>query len=294
MMQILFAMPGNEALADELVKTGACEAGIVDVRRFPDGESYVRIRSGVAGRRTAILCTLARPDERILALLFVARELKSLGALSVTLIAPYLAYMRQDIRFHPGEALTSRHFAELISREFNALVTVDPHLHRYAGLEQVYDIPALALASAPLLAEWVRANVAMPVIVGPDAESEQWVSEIAAAAGAPFVLLEKRRLGDSQVQLRVPPLDQWRERAPVIVDDIISSGATTLEALRSLNAAGLRKPTCLAVHALFSETAEARIEAAATALVSTNSVPHPTNGVTIAPLIARALGSLHG
>lgn len=293
-MQLLFAMPGNEALANELVEAGACEAGIFDVRQFPDGESYIRIRSGVAGRRTAILCTLARPDQRILALLFAARELKSLGALSVTLIAPYLAYMRQDIRFNPGEALTSRHFAELISSEFDALVTVDPHLHRYAALDQVYDIPALALASAPLLAEWVRANLTKPVIIGPDAESEQWVSEIAAAAEAPCVLLEKRRLGDSQVQLSVPPLGPWRECAPVIVDDIISSGATILEALRALDAAGLRRPACLAVHALFSDASAARIAEATTSVISTNSVPHATNGVTIAPLIARALGGLHG
>lgn len=293
-MQLLFAMPGNEALSDELVKIGACEAGTLDARRFPDGESYVRIRSGVAGRRTAILCTLARPDERVLALLFAAREMKSLGALSVTLIAPYLPYMRQDIRFNPGEALTSRHFAELISREFDALVTVDPHLHRYAALEQVYDIPALALAAAPLLAAWVRANVTMPVIVGPDAESEQWVSEIAAAADAPFVLLEKRRLGDRQVQLSVPPLGEWRQCHPVIVDDVISSGATALAALHCLAAAGLRTPACLAVHALFSNNAEAQIVAATTALISTNSVPHATNGVTIAPLIASALSRLHG
>lgn len=102
-------MPGNESLATELARIGPWPAGALETRIFPDGESYVRILSDVADQRTAILCTLARPDSRFLRLVFAARTLKELGACSVALIAPYLSYMRQDSRFEPGEALTLRH-----------------------------------------------------------------------------------------------------------------------------------------------------------------------------------------
>src|SRR3546814_2878173 len=94
----------------------------------------MRLHSAVAGCDAAVVCTLARPDDQFLQLLFAARLLRESGARSVQLVAPYLAYMRQDRRFHDGEALTSRQFAQLLSAEFDGLVTVDPHLHRYGNL----------------------------------------------------------------------------------------------------------------------------------------------------------------
>lgn len=289
MVGMVFAMPGNERLAAEIVRIGPWKAGGLEARRFPDGESYVRILSDVADRRTAILCTLARPDSRFLMLVFAARALKALGARSVTLIAPYLSYMRQDARFRPGEALTARHFAELISREFDRLVTVDPHLHRYRDLREIYEIPATTLHSAPLLAEWVRNNVEDPIIIGPDSESEQWVSEIAEAADAPYLVLEKRRLGDRSVVLKAPDLRRWGHRRPVVVDDIISSGATIVEASRCLRAHRIATPACLIVHALFPDQVRSRLAAATVALVSTNTVSHPTNGISVAAMIAAVL-----
>ena len=288
-MGMVFAMPRNERLAADLVRIGPWQAGGLETRRFPDGESYVRILSDVTDRRTAILCTLARPDSRFLMLVFAARELKTLGARSVTLIAPYLSYMRQDARFRPGEALTARHFAELISREFDRLITIDPHLHRYRDLREIYGIPATTLHSAPLLAEWVRANVDDPVIIGPDCESEQWVSDIAKAADAPYLVLEKQRLGDRSVVLKAPDLRQWGRRRPVVVDDIVSSGATIVEASKCLRAHGMAPPVCLIVHALFPDQVRSRLAAATAALVSTNTVPHPTNGISVAVMIAAVL-----
>ena len=288
-MGILFSMPGNESLATELARIGPWPAGALETRIFPDGESYVRILSDVADQRTAILCTLARPDSRFLRLVFAARTLKELGACSVSLIAPYLSYMRQDSRFEPGEALTSRHFAELLSREFDRLITVDPHLHRYADLGEIYSIPTVAVRSAPLLARWVQDNIDRPVIIGPDAESEQWVSSIAGMADAPYLVLEKRRLGDRAVQLEVPDLVQWKHSHPVIVDDIVSSGVTLVEAAKCLQAQGLPAAACLVVHALVGDWAQRSLAAMGSVLISTNTVPHATNGISIAAAIAEVL-----
>ncbi len=183
-MAIFFPLPGNEELASELADLTAGEVGRLELRHFPDGETYVRILADVEARKVFVVCTLAHPDPQLVGLAFVARQLRELGAAKVELVAPYLPYMRQDRIFHRGEALSSRLFAELVQQPFDRLLTIDPHLHRHASLDEVYDIPTTVIRSAPLLADWVRTNVEEPLIIGPDAESAQWVEALAEQAAA--------------------------------------------------------------------------------------------------------------
>jgi len=265
---------------------------VLETRRFPDGESYVRIGSDVAGRRVLAVCSLAGPDEQFLPLVFAAGVARELGAARVDLVAPYLAYMRQDARFRPGEAVTSRQFAKLVSREFDGLVTVDPHLHRHASLDEIYAIPAIAARAAPLLAAWIAENVERALIVGPDSESEQWAAEVAALAGAPHVVLEKSRHGDRDVSIEVPDLGAWRDRQPVLIDDIVSSGQTVIEAAAGIVRQRLAPPVCLAVHALLDAEVGRRLARATRAVVSTDTVPHPSNGIAVVTLLADAVRSL--
>lgn len=288
-MRLILPLPGAETLASEIADGQKAELGAVETRRFPDGESYVRLPTEVAGRDVIIVCSLARPDEQFLRLVFAARAARELGATRLTLVAPYLAYMRQDKRFQPGEALTSRHFADLISREFDALITVDPHLHRHKNLSEIYSIPATALRAAPLLADWIRLNVERPLIIGPDIESEQWVSQVAERAAAPHLVLSKLRHGDRDVEIAIPDLAAWHGRQPVLIDDIVSSGRTMIETAEGLIAKGLDKPVCVAVHALFAEDAYQRLSDLARSVVSTNTVSHPSNGISVAPLLIEAL-----
>ena len=110
MKSLLIALPGNEAFAAGLAGAVGGESGQITTRRFPDGESYVRIETPVSGRRVALVCSLHRPDEKVMQLLFAAETVRELGARSVGLVTPYLAYMRQDRRFQPGEAVTSLAF----------------------------------------------------------------------------------------------------------------------------------------------------------------------------------------
>src|SRR6478736_3809956 len=135
---LLFPLPGNQVLAERLALALDAEVGEVAMRDFPDGETYVRLVTDAANRQVAIVGTLACPNEKTVPLLFLA------GAASVGIIAPYLAYMRQDARFHPGEAITARLFADLVSRSSDWLVTIDPHLHRIATLADIYSVPATA------------------------------------------------------------------------------------------------------------------------------------------------------
>lgn len=290
-MKLILPMPGNERLASDLAGRPGAELGRLESRRFPDGESYVRLACDVAGRDVVIICTLAQPDEQFLRLVFAARAAREVGAASLTLVAPYLAYMRQDKRFQLGEAVTSNHFASLLSKEFDRLVTVDPHLHRHKDLGEIYAIPAVALHATPLLADWIKREVERPLIIGPDLESEQWVSDVAGRVGAPSVVLQKQRHGDRSVDIAIPDLGAWRDYQPVLIDDIVSSGRTMIQACEGLIAQGLKKPVCVVVHALFAEDAFARLSGLAQAIVSTDTAPHPTNRISIAPLIHEALAS---
>ena len=125
MKSVILALPGNEQLAAGLAAKLQAEVGRMTVRRFPDGESYVRIETPVDGRNVVLACGLHNPDSKISALLFAASTARELGAARVGLVAPYLAYMRQDKRFNEGESITSVHFAKLISRYVDWLVTVE-------------------------------------------------------------------------------------------------------------------------------------------------------------------------
>jgi ribose-phosphate pyrophosphokinase len=152
---LVFSVPGNEAAAEALAAELDSKAGRAEVRQFPDGEWYVRIDSEVSGREALVVASLDHPDWRVLAAYFVAATARDLGASQVGLVAPYLAYMRQDRRFRPGEGVTSAYFGRLISGAFDWLVTVDPHLDRRASLGEIYSIPTRVVHAAPLIAAWV-------------------------------------------------------------------------------------------------------------------------------------------
>lgn len=286
---VLLAMPGNEAFAARLAARLDAEQVLLEQRRFPDGESYLRLHGDVGGANVVVVCTLADPDPQFLSLVFAAETARHLGAARLTLVVPYLAYMRQDAIFHPGEALTSATFARLLSGAFDAMVTVDPHLHRYKDLSEIYTIPAMAAHAGPLLGRWIKAQVERPLVVGPDAESLQWVEKVAAAADAPSVLLIKSRSGDRRVEVALPDLGVWRGCTPVLVDDVISSGMTMVEAAAGLARAGFPPPVCVAVHALFAGDAYARLKAVTRDIVSTDSIPHHSNRIGLAELIAERI-----
>jgi ribose-phosphate pyrophosphokinase len=173
MKPLLFYFPSEEKLAQSLNHRGFAELGQFTHRYFPDGESYLQIHTPVQGREVFVLCSLNQADAKLLPLIFFADTARELGALSMRLIAPYLGYMRQDKRFQAGEAITSHSFAQIISQYFDALYTVDPHLHRRKSLSEIYSIPTQVLHTAPLLAEWIQQNVSNPLLIGPDEESRK-------------------------------------------------------------------------------------------------------------------------
>lgn len=288
--RVFIALPGDQPLAEALAESLGGEVAALEYRKFPDGESYLRINASLDRRSVVMVARLARPDPKIPALLFAADLVRDLGASSVGLVAPYLPYMRQDIRFLSGEALTSASFARWISNVFDWLVTVDPHLHRYTGLDEIYSIPSKAVQAAPALADWISTNVQRPVVIGPDAESGQWVQAVAAHAGLAWRVMCKQRFGDQDVRIAAPDLAGLEEHSPVLVDDIVSSGGTLACAAKALVQAGLAAPKCVAVHGLFGQDSRKTLAAAGIQqVVCTDSVVVPEGVIEIAPLLSAAV-----
>jgi ribose-phosphate pyrophosphokinase len=293
MSPILFAMPGSEPFAARLASLTGCEQHDLLVRRFPDGESYVRLLTDVTDRDVIFVAVLDRPDDKILPLYFAASIARELGARRIGLVIPYLPCMRQDARFCSGEGITSMHFGRFVSGFCDWLVTVDPHLHRHHDLAEVYSVATTVVHAAPEIAKWIAVNVRDPVIVGPDSESEQWTAEVAKNAGCPYTVLERTRHGDRDVDVAPPDLASWRGRTPVLVNDIVSTGRTMMAAASHFRTHGAPPPICIAEHPLFAGDAYVALQAAGVErIASCNTVAHSSNRIDICGPVAAAVGEV--
>ena len=262
----------------------------IDYHRFPDGESYVRIieKEGedLNNARIIVVSNLHQPDAKMLQLYFLCETLRELGVSRIELLVPYLPYMRQDIRFKPGEGITSRYFAKWVSQFVDRLITVDPHLHRYKALSDIYSIDTELIHASDSIAQWIGNNIQNAILIGPDSESEQWVKAVAEKANCPFLVLEKIRHGDRDVEVSVPDAERYRHCTPVLIDDIISTGKTMLQTALHLQNAGLNKPICIGVHAVCSDSDYQQLKAGyVEKVVSCNSIPHESNAIDIMPSI---------
>jgi ribose-phosphate pyrophosphokinase len=288
---LLLALPSDRAAAAAIAEAAGAELGEVEVRPFPDGELYVRLGQPVRGREVWVVATMHPVGERLLAALLVGGAARDAGAARVGLCAPYLGYLRQDAEFGAGEAVTSRLVARHLALAFDRLITIDPHLHRYASLDEVLPFPSRVVAAAPAIVGHLRPRGGRPIVVGPDAESRQWAAPIADALGAPLVVLEKTRRGDRDVAVSAAPADlPWAEATPIVVDDVISTGRTMIETLGALARVGARPALCVGIHAVFAGDALADLRAAGAAAIETcDTIRHPSNAIGVLGDLGRAL-----
>lgn len=289
---LLLAFEDEAGLARELAGALALPLAFVACHRFPDGELRLVVPKPLPAR-VLLLRGLQQPNDKLVELLIAAPAAREWGARTLWLIAPYLAYMRQDMEFRPGEAVSQRHIARLLAQHFERVITLDPHLHRIASLDEV--MPAgtgLALSAAPLLGEWIASQVPGALLIGPDEESAQWVREAGRAGGLAHAVGRKLRSGDHQVSLALPEIEV-AGRAVVLLDDMASTGRTLIGAAQQLLARGAASVDVAVTHALFNGDALPALKAAGVRHVwSSNAVPHESNAVSVAPLLAAALRPL--
>ncbi len=294
---VLLHLDDEAGPARRLAESAGLEARAVVEHRFPDQE--LRLTLPLTGsdespdempRTLVIYRSLDRPNDKLVELLLIARHASRQGARRLVLVAPYLAYMRQDIAFHPGEIVSQTLIGAFLAELFDAVITVDPHLHRIDRLDQAIPLEqAVALSGAVRLGELIAGKHDDPLLIGPDAEAHQWVRQAAAATGFGFGVCHKTRRGDREVAITLPEIE-LRGRRVVLMDDVASSGHTVARAAEALLAAGAASVDLAVTHALFAGDALDVIRAAGVGEVwSTDCIAHPSNAIPMAPLLATAL-----
>ena len=286
---LLLAFDDEQPLAESLAATLDIPLALVQRHRFPDGESKLRLPPALPAE-LLLLRGLHRPHHKLAELLITAPAARELGARRIVLVSPYLAYMRQDMAFSPGEAVSQRHIAALLGSQVDGLITVDPHLHRIQSLDEVMTgCRSLALSAAPLLGAWVARQVPGALLLGPDEEAMQWVAAAGRAHGLDHAVCHKQRLGDREVRVALPDLP-LAGRAVVLMDDVASTGRTLVEAATAALAAGAASVDVAVTHGLFVGEALAELRAAGVRQVwCSDTVPHANAVVSVASLLVDAV-----
>lgn len=287
----VYCFPDSAAAARALAGALGLACVPIDIHSFPDGESRVRVIA--AAPSAIVLCSLHQPNTKLLELILAAEALRDTGAQSLILVAPYLAYMRQDKAFLRGEAVSQRVIGRLLAGCFDRFVSVDPHLHRTPSLGDVFGgKPALTLTAAPAISAHIKARGLSPqtLLIGPDEESRAWVAAVAAPLDYAWVTATKVRHGDRHVTIALPAAVEIRGRPIIVIDDVISSGGTLRRLAESLRARGATSIEAYTTHALFSpEDTQGLKDSGVNAVYSCNSVPHRTNAIDLTSTLADGL-----
>jgi ribose-phosphate pyrophosphokinase len=284
----------GEHLAIELSQLMGLELVSVEIKKFPDGETYVRILGEVSGRDVVYINSLQRsPNESLIETLLTLDALRDLGATRLIAVIPYMSYARQDSRFNPGEAISVQTIAKLFkSMRLDHLVTVDMHLHRITDPSSLFGANFHNITGVRELAKYIKRNYSVEntVVIGPDEEAEQWAKIMAEdLGGLEYGVLKKTRLTAEKVAVVAEGLNVQGKNV-IIVDDIISTGGTIVEAVNTLRNLGAREIYVTTVHPLLIGNAYAKLlRLNLRDLVGTNSVLSPISKVSIAPAIGEKI-----
>ncbi len=289
---LLLGFPESYKEARELAELMGIQYADIKIHHFPDGESKVTLPIDMIKtcNQVFIYRSLDKPNEKLVELLLATEGVKNFDGIKQTLIAPYLAYMRQDKEFNPGEVISQKVIGKFLAESFDAVITVDSHLHRIQNLSQA--IPtrtALNLSATKPMAAFLKNQVDKPFLIGPDEESQQWVEAIALDDKMDFSIASKQRKGDREVIVKLPVAD-YKGRNIILVDDVASSGQTLIQAARELKQYQPKSISVMVTHAFFKDDSIEQLrQEDVTNIWSCNSVSHATNAVSLTDLIANGL-----
>ncbi|MCK5801034.1 MAG: ribose-phosphate pyrophosphokinase [Deltaproteobacteria bacterium] len=304
---LAFTTPTYDYLCDEICNLGGYDRGEVEVRRFPDGERYQRIITDVSGRDVLMLGgTISDADT--LEFYDLACALVKYGAESLTLLIPYFGYSTMERAVRPGEVVTAKSRARLLSAipaayAGNRVMLLDLHVssiaHYFEG-----DISTFHIYGMPLIKEAALdlADGDDFVLACTDAGRAKWVESLANDMGVHASFVFKRRLDGSRTEVLAVSA-QVDDRYVLIYDDMIRTGSSLLNAAQAYKDAGARRIAALTTHGLFPGEALQRLRSSGLfeAIVATNSHPRATHLAddflrirSVAPLLVDALSSAQG
>lgn len=259
----------------------------VETRKFPDGERYIRFKEEVEKEVVVVQSTGYPQDENLMELFFILKNLKSLGVEEIKTVIPYFGYGRQELRFKNGEAISAQITAELIEYAgATELLSINLHENKVTDF---FNIPVKELSAMPLIADHVSEVLEDPVLIAPDKGALCHAQEISDILECPCDHMEKTRLSPDTVETRVKSLDVDGRQA-VIIDDIISTGGTIVNASNILKEHGAQSVTVTCVHPVLVEDALLKIFATGVEdVLATDTLSSEVSAISVAPLIADAL-----
>jgi ribose-phosphate pyrophosphokinase len=253
----IFSGSASKKLAGKIAKSLGLGLSPVEIFVFPDGEKRIRIKESVVGKDCIIVQSASiPPDENYMELFIMIDALKRSGAKSIKTVIPYLGYQRQDHIFRDGEAVSLEVIAEILTRVgMTELLSFDLHSPK---TPDIFTVPVKHLSALPIFAEKIKKDFKLNeiVLVSPDMGGIRRIKEISEMLGnIPFATIEKNRnlangeINDSGLNGDV------RAKVAVIVDDMISTGQTMVEAAELLIENGAVKVFIFATHAVFARDA---------------------------------------
>lgn len=279
----------DEAPAKRLGKALQWQCAEISCHQFPDKENLITLPTTLPNH-VVLYRSLHNPNEKLIQLMLASQTARRLGANRISLVAPYLCYMRQDAENHPGEAISQQIIGKFLAEFFDDVITVDAHLHRVHDLHQAIPVTnAINLMATEPMVEFLKSQAKSVVLFGPDSESEQWVNTVAEALDFEFAVANKIRHGDRDIEIQLPEFD-FEGKTIVILDDMASTGRTISLATELLKAQGAKQIDTLVTHALFFGDAKQNLTKSGVKNIwSTDSVEDPTNVIYLDQLFAKAL-----
>ncbi len=284
-MQILF-LSGAKHLYEyfqKILKKG--EFFLIEQRFFPDNEQYIRIPFKPKDSVTIVQSMYGKPDERLVETLFVSKTLKEMGVLNIIALIPYLAYTRQDKRYKEGEVISQTITLELLGNFINELITIDAHFHE--GIPEIKNLRIKNIRLSPffkIFFENIKANPNY-VVIGPDDDSYILANLLAKELELDSGFIEKKRIGDSEVKVFNCSIDV-KTKNVILIDDIISTGSTVIEAIKFLRREGVDKIHVAATHGLFVADSLEKLEVLRLeSIITSNSVPNRYALLDVSPVL---------
>ena len=277
----------STALAERISRElGNAPFGIPFTKRFPDGELYLRVGGRLEGDDVVVVQS-TRTDQDLLELLLLEDAVREAGARRVFVVVPYFGYARQDRRFFPGEPVSARALCRHVELDADGVVTVDLHSSQTLGQ---FSKPAFEASGIPALGRLLRERP-VDLLVSPDKGGVERAKRMAQLLDKPWLALDKKRLDSDRVELSLgagaaPALSG---KHVVLIDDVITTGGTIVEAARLLKRHGVRAVTAACTHGLFLRDAFERIKAVTDEVLSTDTLLNPAEKGSVAPDVAQIL-----
>ncbi|WP_423792343.1 ribose-phosphate diphosphokinase [Methanocaldococcus indicus] len=287
----MIVVPGSQSqnLAYEVSTILNADYIRVEFKRFPDNEIYVRILDEINDDKAVIIATQRYQNDAIVESFLLYDALRDEGVKDIILVAPYLAYARQDKKFNPGEAISIRILAEIYSKMFKEVVTVNPHEEH---IKEFFSIPFVSLDAVPKLAEYFKDKLENPVVLGPDQGALRFAKSAAEVLNAEYDYLEKTRITPTEIKIAPKNIDV-KDREVLIVDDIISTGGTVATAAKMMLEQGAKKIYAACVHpVLIGDAVNKLYHSGIVEVVGTNTFSSEVSKVSVAEVIANYLKTI--